>query len=603
MPDGPPSEFVVRRLTTFVATLRLNGFVVGLGERPFSSSGVLGQGWCDRRPDEGGGEGLPPPARVAHDPEGGGAGRRLLSRDAAVRPRPGAQRRPEAFRGVDVRLAGAVAVVIARVPAPGAADRLAAAAPPVRAGVDAALAGVDEGALRDAPLDRRPDRPLPHVGGRAHDHPPPRCGGPETGGPSSAACRGRERPRAAGTGRDAPFGDRGRVPSVPGRDVDLVGLDPALRPRRREPGGGPAPELPGHGSNVGPAQAQPPGDLPVGEVQAREAGARRPDPRRPAVAGRGGAGRVVEAGRARLAAVALAVPPRVAAPVADHRGAAAPGAADALRPALPAHRGVALRVVDQGRGVRGTRRGHGPRPVCRGAARLRPASAAFVTPSRPAPRSRDEPAVLGSGPPIVPNWLEDAVDVLAAEVRQEAPDHEGGVLERQAGRAGGAHATARPFPLAFQGGRLERPRQSAAPRSRTVSAPTPKRPAGSPAGAAGRAISARPAGMVRASGWIRSIRLTNRTGWPRRIASWPSATVGCVLLTPGDPGSRTASPSAAERAVAGLRARPGSGEGWAAKSKPRGSRANGKWAVLTRHNWPRPPGPSFRAATRAVTSC
>ena len=59
------------------------------------------------------------------------------------------------------------------------------------------------------------------------------------------------------------------------------------------------------------------------------------------------------AGRARLAAVALAVPPRVAAPVADHRGAAAPGAADALRPALPAHRGVALGVVDQGRGVAG----------------------------------------------------------------------------------------------------------------------------------------------------------------------------------------------------------------------------------------------------------
>ena len=105
-------------------SLRRSGF----RERPFSGSGVLGQGWCDRRPGEGGGEGLPPPARVAHDPEGGEVGRRLLSRDAAMRPRPGAQRRPEAFRGVDLRLAGAV--VIARVPAPGAADRLAAAAPP-----------------------------------------------------------------------------------------------------------------------------------------------------------------------------------------------------------------------------------------------------------------------------------------------------------------------------------------------------------------------------------------------------------------------------------------------------------------------------------------
>ena len=140
--------------------------------------------------------------------------------------------------------------------------------------------------------DRRPDRPLPHVGGRAHDHPPRAAAGPRRAACPRRACRGRERPRAAGTGRDAPFGDRGRVPSVPGRDVDLVGLDPALRPRRRA--GGPAPEPPGHGSNVGPAQAQPPGDLPVGEVQAREAGARRPDPRRPAVAGQGGAGQVVE---------------------------------------------------------------------------------------------------------------------------------------------------------------------------------------------------------------------------------------------------------------------------------------------------------------------
>ena len=243
---------------------------------------------------------------------------------------------------------------------------------------------------------RAPFATLPSIAGRTvlcrtsagvrTTTPPRAAAGPRRAACPRRACRGRERPRAAGTGRDAPFGDRGRVPSVPGRDVDLVGLDPALRPRRREGGGGPAPELLGHGSNVGPAQVQPPGDLPVGEVQAREAGAQRPDPRRPAVAGQGGAGQVVEAGRARLAAVALAVPPRVAAPVADHRGAAAPGAADALRPALPARRGVALGVVDQGRGVRGTRRGHGPRPVCRGAAHLRPASAAFVTPSRPAPR-------------------------------------------------------------------------------------------------------------------------------------------------------------------------------------------------------------------------
>src|SRR3954447_23330740 len=61
-------------------SLRRSGF----RERPFSGSGVLGQGWCDGRPGGGGGEGLPPPARVAHDPEGGGVGRRLLPRDAAT---------------------------------------------------------------------------------------------------------------------------------------------------------------------------------------------------------------------------------------------------------------------------------------------------------------------------------------------------------------------------------------------------------------------------------------------------------------------------------------------------------------------------------------
>ena len=122
---------------------------------------------------------------------------------------------------------------------------------------------------------RSPAGPSSAARRRACARPLPRAAaGPRRAARPRRACRGRERPRAAGAGRDAPFGDRGRVPSVPGRDVDLLGLDPALRPRRREPGGGPAPEPPGHGLHVGPAQARPPGDLPVGEAQAREAGAR-----------------------------------------------------------------------------------------------------------------------------------------------------------------------------------------------------------------------------------------------------------------------------------------------------------------------------------------
>src|SRR3954470_14691717 len=75
------------------------------------------------------------------------------------------------------------------------------------------------------------------------------------------------------------------------------------------------------------------------------------------------AGQVIEASRARLAAVALPLTLGVVAPVADHRGAAAGGAADAVGPALLPHQGVALRVVDQGREVHEAGRGHGLRPI------------------------------------------------------------------------------------------------------------------------------------------------------------------------------------------------------------------------------------------------
>src|SRR5919112_1465000 len=59
------------------------------------------------------------------------------------------------------------------------------------------------------------------------------------------------------------------------------------------------------------------------------------------------AGEVVEAPRAPLAAVALPVRLAIVAPVADHRGAAAPGATHAFRPAVLAHEGKALGVVHQ----------------------------------------------------------------------------------------------------------------------------------------------------------------------------------------------------------------------------------------------------------------
>src|SRR3954453_21506492 len=69
------------------------------------------------------------------------------------------------------------------------------------------------------------------------------------------------------------------------------------------------------------------------------------------VSGQHGAGEVVETPGARLAPVALPMRLGVVAPVADHRIAAATGAAHALGPAVLAHQREALGVVQQGREI------------------------------------------------------------------------------------------------------------------------------------------------------------------------------------------------------------------------------------------------------------
>src|SRR3954447_587840 len=69
------------------------------------------------------------------------------------------------------------------------------------------------------------------------------------------------------------------------------------------------------------------------------------------VSGQRRAGEVVEAPGARLASIALPARLRVVAPVADHRTAAAAGAAHALGPAMLAHQREALGVVQQPREV------------------------------------------------------------------------------------------------------------------------------------------------------------------------------------------------------------------------------------------------------------
>src|SRR3954453_17078988 len=91
----------------------------------FSGSGVLdGSPSGHQGSDELAEEDPAAAAGVVHELEESEVERQLLLRDAAVRPQPGAQQRPDPLHGVDVHLAEAVAVVIPSVLAPRVADRL-----------------------------------------------------------------------------------------------------------------------------------------------------------------------------------------------------------------------------------------------------------------------------------------------------------------------------------------------------------------------------------------------------------------------------------------------------------------------------------------------
>src|SRR5688572_26248612 len=98
---------------------------------PEALVGFRGIGFGSR--DQGGGEGseqgFAASARVVHELEEAEIKRQLVLRDAPVRAQPGAQQRPEALDGVDVHLAEAVAVLVARILAAPVADRLMPVAP------------------------------------------------------------------------------------------------------------------------------------------------------------------------------------------------------------------------------------------------------------------------------------------------------------------------------------------------------------------------------------------------------------------------------------------------------------------------------------------
>src|SRR5215213_5975174 len=112
----------------------------------------------DQSRGEGAKQGSAAAAGVVDELEEAEIQRQLLLRDTPVRAEPGAQQGPCPLHRVDVDLADAVAILVARVFATSVADRLVPVAPGRQAGVAGVLVGVDAGALGDRRLDDRPDR-------------------------------------------------------------------------------------------------------------------------------------------------------------------------------------------------------------------------------------------------------------------------------------------------------------------------------------------------------------------------------------------------------------------------------------------------------------
>src|SRR3954469_8406056 len=79
---------------------------------------------CDQGGNERAEEGFAATACIVHELEEAEVKRQLLLREPPVRPQPGAQQGPEAFDGVDVHLAEAVAVLVAGVFTLSVADAL-----------------------------------------------------------------------------------------------------------------------------------------------------------------------------------------------------------------------------------------------------------------------------------------------------------------------------------------------------------------------------------------------------------------------------------------------------------------------------------------------
>jgi hypothetical protein len=135
-----------------------------------SGFGVMGVGSSNQRLDQGAEQSLSAFAGIVNELEKPERERQLFLGDAAMRPQPGSQERPEALEGVDVDLAEPIAVLVPGVFASTMTDCLVAVAEARKPGVDALLVSIDIRAFGDGLLDDRMEGRLLNIGQHPDHH-------------------------------------------------------------------------------------------------------------------------------------------------------------------------------------------------------------------------------------------------------------------------------------------------------------------------------------------------------------------------------------------------------------------------------------------------
>jgi hypothetical protein len=102
-------------------------------------------------------------ARVVHELEEAKVEGKLVLRDAPMGTQPGTQERPKAFDGVDMHLAEAVAILVARILSVRMANGFVLVTPDGQTGIDVVLISMDQGVWNNRIDDDWFDRGLLHV--------------------------------------------------------------------------------------------------------------------------------------------------------------------------------------------------------------------------------------------------------------------------------------------------------------------------------------------------------------------------------------------------------------------------------------------------------